>query len=163
MQRGAQLQRLQMQANGQGPSLAQMQANQALTQGRQQLESMAVSDRRNPALARRNAMIQGGQLSARIQQQAMMGRLAEKQQAEAALAAAIANAQQADNQRANILQNAYNTRYTGAMGQPTNFERGANVLASTLPMIGQLQSDPGAELKRLQDQAALDAYRKANG
>ena len=137
MQRGALLQRLQNRANGQGPSLAQMQGNQALTQGRQQLESMAVTDRRNPALARRSAMIQGGQLSARIQGQSMMGQLAEQQQAEAALAQAIAQAQQADNQRANIVQNAMNVRYTGQIGQPTEADRTNNVLASTLPLLGR--------------------------
>jgi hypothetical protein len=138
MQRGQLLQRLQMRAEGQGPSLAQMQANQALTQGRQQLESMAVSDRRNPALARRNAMIQGGQLSARIQGQAMMGRLAEQQQAEAALAQAIHNAQVADVQRAAVIEGARSSRFKELQGTPTSGETTTNMLSQVVPQAGQL-------------------------
>ena len=160
MQRGKQLQRLQLSAMGQGPSLAQMQADQSLQQGRAQLESMAASDRRNPALARRNAMIQGGMLSARIGQNAMMGRLVEQQQAEQALAASIHNAQQADNQRAQILQNAYNVRYQGSMANPTNFERASNVLASTLPMVGQLSQGSATPATQYTGDA-LDGYPNA--
>jgi hypothetical protein len=143
MQQGAQLQRLQQQAMGQGPSIASMQGRAALSDGQRQLQAMAASDRRNPALARRNAMIQGGALSARIQGQVQQGRLAEQQAAEQALVNAISNAQAASIQRAKILQGAYDTRYQGAMGTPTNFERGANVLAATLPMIGKLGEGQG--------------------
>jgi hypothetical protein len=132
MQQGQLLQRLQQQAMGQGPSLAQMQANQALSQGRQQLESMAVTDRRNPALARRNAMLQGGMLSGRIQQQAMMGRVAEQQNAQQALAEAINQARMADLQRAQIVEQARTARYNAMMGTPSSFERGSNVVSSIL-------------------------------
>lgn len=139
LQRGKMLQRLQLQAAGQGPSLTNMQAAAALQQGRAQLESMAASDRRNPALARRNAMLQGGNLSARIGQQAMMGRLAEQQQAEQALAQAIYNAQQIDNQRADIYERARTERFKSLLGTPTSEQVGMGALAQTLPMIGQMR------------------------
>jgi hypothetical protein len=161
----AQIGRLQLQAMGKTPSMAFQAARFANDQGRAQLESMAVSDRRNPALARRNAMIQGGALSARLGQQAIVGRLQERQNAEMALAQAMSNAQAFDVNRAKITQGAYDTRYAAAMGQPTNFERGANVLASTLPMVGQLGQgqSPGDQLKAAQEADAWRKYQLING
>jgi hypothetical protein len=138
MQQGQmQLSRLQNTAQGRGPSMAMMAANAANQQGRASLESQAASDRRNPALARRNAMLQGGQLSARIGQQAMMGRLAEQQQAEQALAQAVHNARLEDLQRAKIVEDQRGLRYQTLMGTPSSFERGANVIASVLPFASK--------------------------
>lgn len=137
MQRG-QFSRLQAAASGQGPSMAAMQGRAATDQGLRQLQSQAASDRQNPALARRQAMIQGGQLSARIGQSTMMGRLQEQQQAEQALAAAVANARAAELQRAGMVEGARTARYTTMMNTPTAFERGANLLSSALPVAGQI-------------------------
>jgi hypothetical protein len=133
-----QLSRLQNAALGRGPSISHMALASARDAGLNQLEAQAASDRRNPALARRTAMIQGGLLNTRLTREGIMGRLAEQQQAEQALAQSIHSARQADLQRANIYEQARTARYNGAMGQPTNFERASNVLASTLPMVGQL-------------------------
>jgi hypothetical protein len=137
VQQNRQMARLQSAANGTAPSIAQLQANAALEQGRRALNSQAVSDRRNSAFARRNAMIQGGSLATRIQQQAMTGRLAEQQQAEAALAQAIHGARQADIARAGIIEQARSERFKSLMGVPSSQETQANVMASTLPMLGK--------------------------
>jgi hypothetical protein len=134
LQQNEQLARLRASVLGTGPSIAAMQARAAQDQGLRQLQAQAASDRQNPALARRQAMIQGGALSARIQQQSMMGRLAEQQQAEAALANAINGARAADLDRARIVEQARSNRFNALMGVPSAQETQANVLASTLPV-----------------------------
>lgn len=169
MYRREQIGRLSNLANGNGPSLVGMQAASQLQQGRAQLESMAASDRRNPALARRNAMIQGGNLSARIGQQAMMGRLAEQQQAEQALAAAIHNAQSIDAQRAAIYNQARTARWNALTGKdslPTGGENTTNMLSQVIPQAGNLYNalnpgplSPAEQLKKLQEEDALRNYQ----
>lgn len=136
-QQTGQITRLRDAAMGRGPSLSDMAARAALEQGRAQLESQAVSDRRNPALARRTAMLQGGMLSARLGQQAMMGRIAEQQQAEQALAQAMQAARAADLQRAGMIEDARTKRFGSMLGVPTQGEVNSNMLSQTLPMLGQ--------------------------
>jgi hypothetical protein len=131
-----QLSRLQEAALGRGQSISGMAYNQARESGRAQLESQAISDRRNPALARRNAMIQGGVLNARLGQQLMAAKLQEKQQAEMALAQAINAARQADLQRGMTVEQLR----AGQAGRPTEQDKTMNVLASTLPMMGQMSA-----------------------
>ncbi len=145
-QQAGQIARLQQSASGLGPSIANIQTQASRDAGLANLQAQAISDRRNPALAQRTAMIQGGMLNARLGREAMLGRLAEKQQAEQALAAAINNARAQDLQRAMAYEQARTARYQGAMGQPTGAERGANALASTLPYVMQMGQGgtPGA-------------------
>jgi hypothetical protein len=166
-QQHAQLSRLQLAALGKGPSIAGMQANAALEQGRRGLNSQAVSDRRNPALARRNAMIQSGSLATRIQQQGMIGRLAEQQQAEAALAQAVNGAREADIRRMGIQEQARTARFNALMGIPSSAESQANQTAQMLPMLGKgyeawkSKQGTGAASLEAQNEARSDSWGSA--
>lgn len=163
--------RLEATAQGRGVSLADMAARQAMDQGRAQLESLAVTDRRNPALARRNAMIQGGQLSARIGQQAMLGRLQEQQAAEQALAQAIQNAQAAELDRARMIEQARTNRFNALMGVPSAGEMQSAQNATNLAMLGQnfgtwqkqrqkqRQAQQQLAQQQAQNQAAVNSVR----
>lgn len=86
-QMGTQAGRLQDRAMGNGPSLADMQMRQGMQQNAASAASMAASMRGvNPALAARMAGQQASQANAQMAGQAMQGRLAEQQAAEAQLA-----------------------------------------------------------------------------
>lgn len=148
-----QMDRLNNRALGNGPSMAVTSVAQARDRGIAQLQSQARSVRgSNQAFAQRQAMIQGGVLSARLAREQTMGKLQEQQQSEAALAQAIQAARQADMQRAQVYEQARTQRYMAQMGQPTNFERGAAVLGSTLPYALQFGQQPQV------DQTGLPGY-----
>lgn len=88
---------LQMQAQGQGPSLANMVADQQRTQGLNQLLAMQASQRGvNPALAARTQQMGAVNLNQQIAQQAMQGRAQEQLNAQNLLGNALIQARQQD-------------------------------------------------------------------
>lgn len=121
-QMGTQAGRLQDRAEGRGPSIADMQMKQGMQQNQANAASMAASMRGvNPALAARMAGQQANQANTQMAQQAMLGRLAEQQQAEGQLAGVRAQqagvmgqqAQAAGN-RMGAWGNMYSTNAAGA-------------------------------------------------
>lgn len=85
-----QVARLQQQANGQGPSLANMQMQRGLQGALAQQQALAQSGRGNAAMAARQAAINSGNISQNIAGQATMARLAEQRQGQQMLQGALA-------------------------------------------------------------------------
>ncbi len=140
-ERGGLLDRLDAQAQGQGPSLVAEQLRQAQMQNVAAQQSLAAGNRRTPGLAARMASLNAGQVGAQLAGQAAQGRIQEQFNAQKALAELqMFNAQQSNlnnygranlgTQLAMARENARTQRYGAVANQPSAFERGANVLGS---------------------------------
>ncbi len=84
-----QVRRLQDQANGRGPSLANMQMQRGLQSALAQQQALAQSGRGNPAMAARQAAINSGNIAQNLAGQGTMARLAEQRQGQQMLQGAL--------------------------------------------------------------------------
>lgn len=76
---------LQQRANGQGPSMADMQMQRGLQGALAQQQALAASGRGNPAMAARQASMQSGNIASQMAGQGAMARAAEQQGAQGML------------------------------------------------------------------------------
>lgn len=90
---------LMQRAQGQGPSISDMQMQRGLDQGMAQQQALAASGRGNPALAARQASQNASGMAQNMAGQAAMGRVAEVQGAQQLAAGALQGARGQDLQR----------------------------------------------------------------
>lgn len=122
--------RLRMQANGQGPSIANMQMNNAMDKNNAAMSAMAASGRGNAGAAAQAAMNAGATSNMGIAANAGVQRLQEQQMAQQQMAQLAGQGREQDMYQANGI-------YTNANGQQQKPSTGDMLLASGLQMGNQ--------------------------
>jgi hypothetical protein len=119
--------RLRMQANGQGPSIANMQMNNAMDKNNAAMSAMAQSGRGNAGAAAQAAMNAGATSNMGIAANAGVQRLQEQQMAQQQMAQLAGQGREQDMYQANGI-------YANANGQQQKPSTGDMLLASGLSM-----------------------------
>lgn len=130
--------RLQAQANGTAPSLADRQLALAQQRGLAQQQALAAGARGpNRALAQRQAAINSGNLNSQLAAQGVGARLQEQRQAQGLLANVATQARQQDlgtdqltTQQAIERERIRQQKLQAILGQPTAFERGSALIST---------------------------------
>lgn len=139
--------RLRMQANGQGPSIANMQMNNAMDKNNASMSAMAASGRGNAGAAAQAAMNAGATSNMGIAANAGVQRLQEQQMAQQQMAQLAGQGREQDMYQANGI-------YTNANGQQQKPSTGDMLLASGLQMGNQYLA------QRAQSQALAAAKKQ---
>lgn len=172
-QQQAFIQQLQAQARGQGPSIAQQQLRSATDRNLSQQLAAQAAGGGNPALAQRQAALQGGAAAAGLAQQSGIQRLQEQQGAQQLLGGQLGQAQsfelQAQAQQDALVQNFLNAGLTLDQAQfaanqelarlQTERDLGFAGLKSQED-IAQIQADVA---RRGQDQQLIGSFIGAGG
>lgn len=155
---------LTAQAQGEGPSLAQQQFNNAKDALTRQQMALAAGNRSNPAMAARQASINAGNMGAQLAGQAAAARLDERQRAQGLLSNLLGQARGQDLNVANTnlaamfqqqglnlqaiqqMQAAEDARLAAILGQPppqNAFDRTAQLGTSALQTYGAMHTPTG--------------------